>query len=76
MSELFVPTHIASDLMFTAIPLAPVPSSTSPLTPIAPMRIEISVGIAFSPSWCSVSSSEPMPASAHAETLALRSIRA
>ena len=42
----------------------------------APMRIEISVGIDSPSSWCSVSSPEPMPASAHAETCRLRLTRA
>ena len=59
--SLFVPTHMASDFTFTPSPLAAVPSSTWPFTPTAPMRIEMSVGMDFPPSWCSVSSPEPAP---------------
>ena len=76
MSSLFVPTHMASDFTLRPTPEGPLPSSTWPFTPTAPMRIEISVGMDFPSFWCSVSSPEPAPASAHAETCRLRSTRA
>ena len=73
---LFVPTHIASLLRFTLMPEGPVPSSTCPCTPSAPMRIERSVFIASRPSRVSVMLPLPAPASAQADTRASRLTRA
>ena len=73
---LFVPTHIASLLRFTLIPEGPVPSSTCPFTPSAPMRIESAVFIASRPSCSSVMLPLPAPASAQADTRASRLMRA
>ena len=76
MASLFVDTHIASDLTVSASPPVSAASSTAAFTPSAPMRISMSVAMSFFSFRRSVSSPDPMPASAHAESRGLSVSRA
>ena len=76
MASLFVDTHIASDLTVSASPPVSAASRRAAFTPSAPMRMAMSLAMSSFPFRRSVSSPDPMPASAHAESFGLSVSRA